>query len=259
MTTPIDKFVRAKNERNEQKHKETEALWTRYHESGRQPEHLEPLIQNFQGLIAAKIKEWKPPSIPHSVFEAELTKHVANAIDSFNPDKGATLNTHVNYRVQKAKRYMVQQQNLARIPEAQAYQIGNLHRAQDTLTEELGRTPTSAEIAAHMSQASGKKVTPKQVTTIQQAQRKDISSSVWDSDPTTASRFTQHTQREQEILPFVRMTLDPQEQLVFDHVYGHAGTPVITSTGQLAQRLGMSPSQVSRLKTSIATKYKHYL
>jgi len=100
----------------------------------------------------------------------------------------------------------------------------------------------------------GRPITPKQVAAIIKAQRRDIPSSAWESDPEP-----QTVQREQEILPLVRDALTPQEQQVFDHIYGYNGAPVIPNTGRLADRLGMSPSQVSRLKSSIANKYKSYL
>jgi len=256
MPNPIDEFLTAQQQRNQKRREETQQLWHTWNQNGRQPQHLEPIIQNFQGLIAAKVKEWKPPTVPKSAFEAEVTKHVIKAVESYNPSRGASLNTHVNNRVQKAKRYMVQQQNLARIPEAQAYRIGALQRAQDALSEEFGRAPTHEEIAAYMREndPKGRPITPKQVAAIIKAQRRDIPSSAWESDPEP-----QTVQREQEILPLVRDALTPQEQQVFDHIYGYNGAPVIPNTGRLADRLGMSPSQVSRLKSSIANKYKSYL
>jgi DNA-directed RNA polymerase specialized sigma subunit len=198
------------------------------------------------------MKEWRPPSVPKSAFEAELTKHVIKAIETYDPNRGASLNTHVNHRIQKAKRYMVQQQNLARIPEEQAYRIGDIQRTQDELFEQFGRKATHAEIGTHLGMPE------KRVTTIIKSMRRDIPSSRWESDP-EVTQISQQSQREHEILPLIRDTLNPQEQQVFDHIYGHNGTPVISGTGQLAKRLGMSPSQVSRLKTSIGNKYRSYI
>ena len=246
--TPLSEFYTAQKDRNTKKREETQQLWHAWDQSGRKPQHLEPLLTNFSGLIGIRTKEWKPPMIPKSAFEAEVTKHVIKAIETYNPDRGASLNTHVNVRVQKAKRYMVQQQNLARIPEAQAYMIGNIQRAQDQLEEDFGRPPTHAEIATHIG------FPEKKVTTVIKAMRRDIPSSMWESDPEP-----HQVQREHEILPLMRYSLSPHEQSVFDHIYGYEGAPVIQSTNALAKRLGMSPSQVSRIKTSIIQKYKSHL
>jgi DNA-directed RNA polymerase specialized sigma subunit len=247
-TNPLTDFMYAQKERNVKKREETQQLWQTWHDSGRKPQHLEPLLNNFSGLIDVRTKEWKPPMIPKSAFEAEVTKHVIKAIESYKPDRGASLNTHVNVRVQKAKRYMVQQQNLARIPEAQAYMIGNIQRAQDQLEEDFGRPPTHAEIASHIGMPE------KRVSTVIRAMRRDIPSSKWETEPEP-----QQVQREQEILPLLRFSLEPHEQKVFDHIYGYEGAPVIQSTNALAKRLGMSPSQVSRIKTSIISKYQAHI
>lgn len=253
---PIDKFFTAQKEQNEKKRQQTQDLWHNWNANGRTPEHLEPILDNFQGLIQAKVREWKPPAIPQSAFEAEVTKHVIKAVQSYNPDKGASLHTHVNYGVQKAKRFMVQQQNIGRMSENIAYRVGDVQRATETLQEELGRRPTYTEIAQHMNDnhTKGRPVTPKQVQTIVSSQRRDIPSTAWESDPIHVQ-----SSRELEILPLVRELLTPQEAQVFDHIYGHNGVPVITNSGEMARRLGMSQSKISRIKTSIAAKYKKYL
>ena len=249
MSNPVDTFLTASQERNAKKREATQNMWHTWNDSGRQPEHLEPLINTFQGLIGARVKEWKPPSLPKSAFEAELTKHVIKAIEGYDPNRGASLNTHVTVRIQKAKRYMVQQQNFARIPEGQTYRIGDINRARDELEEDLGRVPTHIEIGAHLGMPA------KLVGTIVRAQRRDIASSAWESDPDTTVTF-----RELEILPLMRDTLtDDKQKAVFDHIYGYGGAAKITSTGQLAGRLGLSSSQVSRIKTRLGASFKSYL
>jgi len=253
---PIDKFFTAQKEQNEKRRQQTQDLWHHWDANGRKPEHLEPILGNFQGLIQAKVRDWKPPSIPQSAFEAEVTKHVIKSVQSYKPDKGASLHTHVNYGIQKAKRFMVQQQNMGRMSENVAYRIGDVQRATETLQEDLGRVPTHDEIAQYMSDNNprGHVFTPKQVRTILSSQRRDIPSTAWESDP-----IHNQSNRELEILPLLRDTLTPQEAMVFDHIYGHNGVPVIKNSGEMARRLGMSQSKISRIRTSIAAKYKQYL
>lgn len=248
MPNPITDFISSKDKLHSAKTEKTQQLWHQWDQNGRQLAHLEPIISNFSGLIGAKVKEWRPPNIPKSVFEAEVTKHLVKAIESYTPDRGASLNTHVNYRIQKAKRYMAQQQNLARMPEAQVYGIGRIQKAQDELKEEFGRDPTHAEIGTHIGMPA------KRVSAVLGSMRRDIPSSMWESDPELIS-----LQRGREMLPLLREVLTPQEQRIFDHTYGHQGAPVVTNVAQLANRLGMSPSQVYRIKNSIAAKYKSYL
>lgn len=221
-------------------------LWHNWHQNGRQPEHLEPLLQRFQPLINQKIREWKPgPMVSPAAFEGVLTKHVIGAIQSYNPDIGAALNTHVHHRIQKAKRFVVHHQNVVSMPEPDAYQIGKLQRAQTELEERFGRQPTHQELSEHMG------IPVKRISKIQGSMMKDVPGSTLDSDPMPAM-----SPREQEVLSLIPSTLKPDERRVFDLIY-HPESPV-TSTGELAQRLGKSPSQISRIKTRLINKVKQY-
>lgn len=223
-------------------------LWHQWHGGGRKPEHLEPLLDAYQPLIARKTQEWTPPLIPRSAMEAEITKHVITAFQTYDPKRGAALNTHVQHRIQKAKRFMVQHQNVAYIPEPQAYQIGNIERAHNALSEELGRAPTTQEIADHLS------MPVRQVSRIQKSIRRDVPGSALETDP-----VPHLGPREQEVLALLPGILSPEEKQVFDLIYHPDPKKRMTSTSDIAQKVGKNPSQVSRLKTSIIQKTKRYL
>jgi len=245
---PMDRFLDAKKNRYAKQREQTQQLWQQWDQGGRKSEDIEPLLEQFNGLVGAKTRDWKPPLIPKSAFEAELNKQLIKAIHSYKPDKGASLNTHANIRLQKAKRYVIKNQNMAYIPEGAVQHIGSIQKAQDELTEQFGRKPTNKEIGQKIG------LPTRRVGTIIKSMRADIPSSAWESDPEPQSAI-----REQEILPLLRETLNSKEQKVFDHIYGFGGMPKVTSTGALAKQLGTSPSQISRIKSSIGAKYKEHL
>src|ERR1019366_2310108 len=154
-------------------------------------------------------------------------------------------NTHVQHRIQKAKRFMVQYQNTAYIPEPQAYQIGNITRAQDALSEDLGRTPTAQEIADHIH------MPVKKLVQIQRSIRKDILGSSLETDP-----VPHLGPREQEVLALLPQVLTPDEKAVFDLIYATDVSKRVTSTSGIAKNVGKNPSQISRIKSSIIAKTK---
>lgn len=245
--TPLDHALEDKEKRATERKAREVGLWREWNDGGRKSEHLEPLLQAYKPLIAQKVREWRPPAIPESAFKAELETHLIKGLETYNPERAA-LSTHLNVRLQKAKRYMVQHQNLAYIPEGQAAYIGKIQKARDQLTDELGRAPTHIEIGKQVG------LTPKRVGTIVSAMRKDIPASVFgESDPGTKA-----TAREREVLSLLRYNLGPEELTVFKHLYGQDGHARIQSTNELAQKLNKSPSQISRLKSSILRKYKQY-
>lgn len=221
--------------------------WHQWNNNGRQPDHLDPLLDAYRPLIQRKAVEYGGglPMVPKTALEAEITKQVIGAFQSYNPDRGASLLTHVYNRIPKAKRFVVQHQNLAYIPEGKAYEIGRIQRGSANLQEDLGREPTPEELAGHLG------MPVKRLTSIQTAMVKDIPSSALESDP-----FPKLGPRHDEVLSLLPSVLTEREKGVFDLVY-HPTNPV-RSTTELAKQLNLNPSKVSRLKASIIAKVDKY-
>jgi DNA-directed RNA polymerase specialized sigma subunit len=152
-------------------------------------------------------------------------------------------------------RFNANQQNYARIPEGQARRIGKIDSARNELSEELGRDPTHEEIAELLnSRLVGKEkaLSGKQVAKIQASRINDVVLSSLEQDPSPNA-----INRDREIISLLRPTLKPDEQVVFDHLYGINGRPLISSTNELARTLGKQPSQISRLRSSILKRVQN--
>lgn len=213
----------------------------------RKPEMLKPLLASYAPTFRQKVQQWKPPAIPESAMLANVQGHFVNALHDWNPDKGA-LSTHFETRAKKALRFVGKHQNIGYIPEGQTQHIGKIQRARDALKEEIGRDPTPDEIGDYLG------MPPKRVTTIMTAMKKDLPSSLWETDP-----VAQSSSREQQVLGLLPYELTPNERRVFDHIYGLNGAPKIESNSELARALGMKQeSQVSRLKSSIIAKFNKF-
>lgn len=212
------------------------------------PQHLQPLLQAYDSVFNRKVNEWSrgARAVNAAAMKAELQKQFINSLHTYDPEKAA-LSTHVETRLQKAKRFVGTHQNLAYIPEGQARFIGPIMKAKDELSEELGRDPTHSEIADHLG------ITPARVERLTKSLKKDIPASMLVNDPSA-----QTSSREREVLELLQYNLTPEEKKVFDYLYGRNGMPAIQATNELAARLGKSAPQISRLKTSILNKYKQY-
>ncbi len=244
--TPIEDFLLTK-EAELKKKREEEIGQLNLWKQTKQPEHLQPLLRAYEPVISQKMRQYKAPSIPDSAFKAELTKHLIGAFDSFDPNRGAQLNTHVVNRLRQAMRYNARFQNVAYIPEGQIAQIAPIQKAQNELTEQFGRDPTVDEIADHMGR------TPKFVNRVLTSQRRDIPASMFETDPAETGLA-----RDEEVLSLLPHSLNPQENQVFSHLYGDKKHLHPGSMGGLAKQLGMSNSQLARVHTSILKKYKEY-
>lgn len=243
---PVDEFLREKNAALTAK-RENELSMLNTWRKTKQPEHLEPLIKAYEPLVGQKLRAFKAPSVNEEAMRAELQKHLIGAFESYDPSRGALLSTHVENRLRKAQRYNNRFQNFAYIPEGQARYIGGIKRTQDELSEQFGRPPTHDEIADHMG------ISPKQVNKVLSSQRRDVPASSFASDPTEIAMH-----RDQEVLSLLPYNLNDEEKKVFNHIFGQEGARKISSTNDIAKALGKTPSQVSRLRTSILAKYNKY-
>ena len=226
------------------------ALWETAKKNDWHPDHLEPLLDLYAPLIERKAQEFggRAALIPKPALKAELMTHVIGAFKSYNPARGAAINTHVTNRIQKAKRFVAQHQNIAYIPEPLTYQIGTMQRATDALSQDLGRAPDAQEIADHL----GWKV--KTVSRIQKSMFNDIPGSSLEQDP-----MPKLGPREEEVLALLPSVLTEDEKAVFDHIYHSNPAKRVVSTSVLAKKLNKNPSQISRIKSSIITKAKGYI
>jgi len=246
---PVEEFLGLKNKEASKKAADDLELWHAWNKGGQTAELMQPLIKKYEPLFKRKTQEWKAPAVAPAAFTAELKRHFIDAAKTFDPERGVAFNTHMQYRIQKAKRFNAKYQNVGYIPEGQAEHIGDIQSAQNELNEQFGRAPTAAEIADHLELPEHK------VTTVLKALRHDIPSSKFESDP-----FEFNTSREMDVIRQMQRSpndyFTAEEAKVFQHVFGSGGHKKITDTTTLASTLGVSMPKISRLKTSIAAKIK---
>jgi RNA polymerase primary sigma factor len=236
-------------------------LWKHWKANGEKPEHLQPLLKLYDGVIAQKMKQ-KAKFIPDSAYRAELQTQVIKAFKNYDPTRGAAINTHVVGRLQKALRYNNRYANLMYIPEGQAGKIGKIDRAKEKLQEELGREPTVPEIAHHL----GMKAT--RVKTIMDARQftvpmgRSAGEESYDygaGDETTAHGFEDsQIAIAQNILPTL-FPNKPEMHTLFHYTFGTNDHPKISSTSVLAKKMGKSQSQISRMKTHMGTVLRSHM
>jgi len=249
MPNPIDEFLdeQKKSAAAETKTDRVHQHWHAWNEAGRPPELMGPMLTHFEPLLNQKMRLWKAPHIPEAAFKAEGMLLTMHAIEQWSPTGGAALPTYVNTHIQKLKRYNAQRQNMGSISEQLTNRIGDFQRARDDIEGETGVQATSKEIASRLG------MPVRQVEQLRRSLRRDIPSSQWESDPTqqAASRMAEI----QDLLPDV---LSERERDVYDLLLGRNGKPKVTAPGAIAKRLGLTGSDVSRAKASIAAKIERY-
>lgn len=255
MPNPVDDFLdtldgteKAAADDLRQRQQREFQMWEDWKQSGMQKKKLRPLIKSFGNFINSRANVFanKVRDIPPAAIKAEFKNQFVQALQTFDPGRGAQLNTHINHQLKKAQRFITTYQNPGRIPENRIYRIRELQDAELRLDEQLGRSPTQLELSDHL------KWSPKQVGYLQRELRKARPTGQFESDPST---FV--PSRQKEVLRLLPYDLSPDERAVFEHLYGVGGKSKL-GPGAIARKLKISAPKVSRLKRSIAQKYERY-
>jgi len=223
-------------------------LWKKWKSGGKKPSDLEPLLQSFKPLLAEKMKAYKGrvKLIPDAAIEAEFQMRFVEALDTFDPDK-ASLSTYVFRYLDKAKRFIAENQNVGRIPETRVYQIKKYQTAVADLNEELSRPPTPTEISKKLGWPVA------EVERMDSELRNDLLSQGFEDDP-----YALTPSKSEEVLRLFKYELAGQERAVYEYLTGY-GKPRLESTGDIAKKLNLQDYQVSRYKDSIQKKLRKYL
>jgi DNA-directed RNA polymerase specialized sigma subunit len=237
----------AKDDLSTTKQKEID-LWNHWKENGEQPDHLRPLLHSLRPVIRGQANFWASRAdLPPEAVHAEFTNQAVRALQTYNPDKGAALGSWVRTNLRKAQRWVSQYQDPTRIQENRYYKTGAWDNAVATLDDQLGREPTTRELSEHLGWSEA------EAGRMEAEKRKSGFSTGFEGYDQTSIMPS----RESEKLRLVRYELGPNELQVFDYTVGANGKPQLRP-GEIAKKLSMSPSKVTRIRTAIAKKLNEY-
>jgi hypothetical protein len=218
-------------------------LWHHWNNNGRQPEHLRPLFTNFRGMIRRHVNRYVGNvEVPPAAIKQEFNERFVQALQTYQPGKGAGIGTWVDIHLKKGQRWIGAHQNIARIAEPRTQKVGDFKTAKAHLDNTLGREPTTFELSEHLGWPE------REVARMQSELRKSNVASSWEIDPIDIM-----PSKEKEALLMVRYDLSPEELLVHDHTIGYGGKPQLRPM-EIAKQLNMHPSKVSKIRGKIADK-----
>jgi DNA-directed RNA polymerase specialized sigma subunit len=210
------------------------------------PELGKSLLQEHKDIIDHHVKKWSG-ILPDVIIQKHANAYALDAFKTFDPNKGASLNTHMYNHLSKLSRLNYENQNVVKIPEHQILQIRNFNDTVAHLKDKFNREPTYEEIADHMviPVAHVKKIAlnsgRKDFT--YDSDHEDIQQGDIEANPQTL--YLQDT--------FSRLPKDQQQQ--FQDLTGYNGATVLKPS-EFGKKYKMKPYEVSRVKTSLAKRFK---
>jgi len=239
--------ARTKKPLSQKKREEMEMYWD-WKNSGEDPEKFQPLLDSFQSLIGKRVRMFQQRTpLPPAAVEAEFNHQFLRALRRYDPGRGTQLSTFVHHYMRSGQRFVNKYQNVGRIPETRSYDIGKFKTAQFELDQQLGREPSTSEMADRLGWNQD------EVGRMQaELSHADLPTSGFKDDPTSII-----PSKDREMLEFLRFELTPDELTVYEHLLGTGGKKAMSAT-QIAKKVGWSDSKVSRIRKRIAAKAQRW-
>lgn len=210
------------------------------------PGNLEPLLQAMQGPINAKVNEFRAAPVPDSAVRAFANAQAVKALHGFNPDRGASVSTFVNWHLKKVRAFVLKHQNIGRIPEHRAYNITKFKEAKEDLSQRMGHPPDTVSLADHLGWSQA------EVARMQKELRPDLIASL-SLEPDRLPSM--QSSRERDVLRYIHYDLTPDERLVFEYSLGLYGKPKLSAT-EISKTMSISLPKVSRIRAKIDKKLR---
>lgn len=235
---------------NKDTEKQTDTeLWKQY-KARPTPENRAKLLKRFEGTIYKQVHKWEGP-VASDVLVNEAKLLACKAFDSYNPNMGTSLLTHVTNGLMPLSRKVYTFQNTARIPENVILKLNKYQQAVDEFKQLEGRDPTTNELHGKLGWKPAD---------IQRVRDYSIRNLVESGPEVSGSFYNRGVQEDidESVLSGLYMGFDPTDKKIFEYSTGYNNKPVL-SLDQLAKKLGMTKPQITYRKQLIRKQVEDYM
>jgi RNA polymerase primary sigma factor len=218
-------------------------------------------------LVVMLARRYQGRGLPLADLIAEGNFGLIRAVEKFRWDRGTRFSTYATWWIRQAvQRALANQARLIRLPVHVEAQLGKVRRAQERLTQERGRPPEMAEVAAELGLTVG------DVQALEEASRMPLSLEtpvgregesfqlkdvVRDPQEPGAGAVASLLRR-QENLPGLLDDLPPKEREILFDRFGLGGDAPMTLEA-IGQRLGVTRERVRQIEASALQKLRRRL
>jgi DNA-directed RNA polymerase specialized sigma subunit len=198
---------------------------------------LGKLINQLSPVIYHEVRN-QSGTLPTPALSAEAKKWTLRALQTYDPEKGVLLSTHVSNYLPKIRRMNAKFVNAVRLPENLHYQFNTFNKSLQDLTDELGREPNDDELSKHLNWTKPQVVKFKGM----------LFADLLESNSARPSEFTRFNDQT-VILDHIKSQLTPQERVIFDN------KGYLSST-ELAEKLGINLNRLNYLTSKMVDKIR---
>lgn len=210
---------------------------------------LPALLKSMDPLIQLHVNKFQAAPIPRGAIEAHGRMLAVKAFDEYDPTRGAALNTHVVTHLKHLQRFVIDYQNIGKIPEHRGIAVSRFNNIKKNLEDKLDREPTVIELAEALNWSV------KEVQRMLTEQRTDITlrqsmeeAGWWDKE-----KIKTDVTRELIEFAYHSPTIGMEERKVMEYAFGLGGMPKL-SVKDMAFRMNKPESYIRKLGKQIAEK-----
>jgi DNA-directed RNA polymerase sigma subunit (sigma70/sigma32) len=199
-------------------------------------------------FLQSNVNRYSGAPLPRPAIESQARLLALKAFETYNPKMGTQLNTHVGHELKHLHRYVLEYQNVGKIPENRGIAISKFKNIKSHLTEKLNREPTVLELADELQWS------PAEVGRMQSELRADLTINQGKEEAFFDSQYNL-TDASRDMVEFVYWSSSPEEQKVMEYWFGLAGTPKLTIE-QMARKLHKTLEEIKEISKKIASRVK---
>lgn len=237
----LDRIARLAKSANETRTARDLALWKTWKKNPSDAA-TSALLAQVSPLISREASKWDQ-TMARPLLETEGKRLAMQAFHGYDPSKGAALGTHVVNQLQRMSRLVYANQNVARLPENKMLWFHAYHKASARLGDELGRSPTTDEIADELGWSI-----PKVEEFRRSIGRRELLESGGHDNVGASSLHDD--ERQDHTLDFVHHGLPPTQKAIFEHLTGYAGSEILSNQG-IQKKLGLTQGMYSYQKAKL--------
>lgn len=215
-------------------------LWEEWRKS-KDPQVLTSLLDRLNPLIHREVVKWGS-AVPRVALESKARGLTVQALDTYDPNKGAAIGTHVASRLRKLSRFVYPYQNVARLPENKQLLYNTFTVAKNKVFDTVGREATTDELVDELGW------TPKKVADFQKSfERRELVES--------EGAFSDDDPMGDNLVDFYYHGLSPMDKSLFEDVTGYGGKSILNNA-QIMKKHNLTQGQLSYQKRKLIDSIK---
>jgi RNA polymerase primary sigma factor len=223
------------------------ATWKKWKRTSNS-EHLNSLLRSMEPLLQSAVNKYNTSPLPRPAIESQARVLAVKAFHTYNPKFGTQLNTHLVNELKHLTRYVLEYQNIGKIPENRGIAISKFHNIKANLMDELGREPTTTELA------DGLQWSVAEVERMQSELRQDLNITQGKEEAFFDVGYNV-TDKTRDVVEFVYYSVGAEEKKVLEYWFGMGGVQKLT-VEEMAEKLHKTPAQIRDISKELAQKIR---